>query len=87
MRRRARMKHRRRVQLVGPGGLLTGLTKSVVETELEEGSATTWATTSTPQPGRNGGTARNGYRVKTVLIEVRPVEVEVPRDRDGSFDP
>ena len=30
---------------------------------------------------------RNGYRPKTVTTEVGPVEMEVPRDRDGSFEP
>ncbi len=37
--------------------------------------------------GRNGGNSRNGSRSKTVLTEVGPVEVAVPRDRDGSFEP
>jgi transposase-like protein len=37
--------------------------------------------------GRNGGNSRNGTRSKTVLTEIGPVEIEVPRDRDGSFDP
>jgi transposase-like protein len=37
--------------------------------------------------GRNRGNSRNGTRIKTVLTEVGPVEVEVPRDRDGSFEP
>ena len=37
--------------------------------------------------GRNGRNSRNGTRAKTVLTEVGPVEIEVPRDRDGSFDP
>jgi putative transposase len=37
--------------------------------------------------GRNGQHSRNGTRAKTVLTEVGPVEIEVPRDRDGSFDP
>ncbi len=31
--------------------------------------------------------ARNGTRAKTVITEIGPVEIEVPRDRDGSFDP
>jgi hypothetical protein len=35
------------VDLVGPGGLLTGLTKSVLETALEEESPSTWDMTST----------------------------------------
>ena len=37
--------------------------------------------------GRNGGNSRNGTRVKTVLTEIGPVQIEVPRDRDGSFEP
>lgn len=37
--------------------------------------------------GRNGGNSRNGRRSKTVLTETGPVEISVPRDRDGSFEP
>jgi len=37
--------------------------------------------------GRNGGNSRNGHRSKTVLTEVGPVEIDVPRDRDASFEP
>ena len=37
--------------------------------------------------GRNRGNWRNGSRSKTVLTEIGPVEVDVPRDRDSSFDP
>jgi putative transposase len=33
------------------------------------------------------GNARNGTRSKTVITEVGPVELDVPRDRDGSFEP
>mgnify|MGYP002481784593 FL=1 len=35
----------------------------------------------------NGENARNGTRSKTVLTEVGAVEIDVPRDRDGSFQP
>jgi len=34
-----------------------------------------------------GSNIRNGTRSKTVLTEIGPVEIEVPRDRDGSFEP
>ncbi|ENO17307.1 ISDet4 transposase [Schaalia cardiffensis F0333] len=34
-----------------------------------------------------GENMRNGTRVKTVLTEIGPVEIEVPKDRDGSFEP
>ena len=37
--------------------------------------------------GRNGENSRNGKRTKTVLTELGPVRVDVPRDRDGSFEP
>jgi putative transposase len=75
------------VRLVGPGGLLTGLTKSVVETALEEELSDHLGYDKHDPAGRNGGNSRNGYRAKTVLTEIGPVEIEVPRDRDGSFEP
>ena len=38
--------------------------------------------------GRNGGNSRNGKRTKTVLTDAAgPVQIEVPRDRDGTFEP
>jgi putative transposase len=43
--------------------------------------------TNTIRPAALGGNSRNGTRSKTVLTEIGPVQIEVPRDRDGSFDP
>jgi Transposase, Mutator family len=37
--------------------------------------------------GKDGGNSRNGTRAKTVLTDVGPVEISVPRDREGSFEP
>ncbi|MFI1184660.1 IS256 family transposase, partial [Streptomyces sp. NPDC020799] len=37
--------------------------------------------------GKNGGNSRNGKRSKKVVTDVGPVETEVPRDREGSFEP
>ena len=37
--------------------------------------------------GRNSGNSRNGRRPKTVITDVGPVPIDVPRDRDGSFAP
>lgn len=37
--------------------------------------------------GRDGGYSRNGTRTKTVLTDVGPVDIDVPRDRDSSFEP
>jgi transposase-like protein len=37
--------------------------------------------------GRNTGNSRNGHSSKTVQTESGPVEIRVPRDRQGSFEP
>lgn len=73
------------VGLVGPGGLLSGLTKTVLETALEAELTEHLGHEHGQTP--LGSNIRNGTRVKTVLTEIGPVEIEVPRDRDGSFEP
>jgi putative transposase len=75
------------VDLVGPGGLLTGLTKTVLVTALDAEMTEHVGYDKHDPAGRNGQNSGNGTRAKTVLTEVGPVEIEVPRDRDGSFDP
>ncbi len=75
------------VELVGPGGLLTGLTKTVLETALEAELEDHLGYPKHAVEGSDKGNSRNGTRSKTVLTEVGEVEIEVPRDRDGSFDP
>src|SRR5689334_19536993 len=75
------------VDLVGPGGLLAGLTKTVLETALEAEISEHLGYDKHDPAGRNGGNSRNGTRTKTVVTEIGPVEVDVPRDRDGSFEP
>jgi len=75
------------VELIGPGGLLTGLTKTVLETALEAELSEHLGYDKHDPAGRNRGNSRNGTRTKTVLTEIGPVQIEVPRDRDGSFEP
>ena len=75
------------VSLVGPGGLLAGLTKTVLETTLDAELAEHLGYEPHERAGYNTGNARNGNRTKTVLTEVGPVELEVPRDRAGTFEP
>jgi putative transposase len=75
------------LQLSGEGGLLQRLTKLVIESALE-GEITDHLGYDKHDPaGKNGANSRNGTRSKTVLTEVGPVELAVPRDRDGSFEP
>jgi putative transposase len=75
------------VELIGPNGLLTGLTKTVLETALDAELTEHLGYDKHDPMGRNRGNSRNGIRSKTVLTEIGPVEIEVPRDRDGSFEP
>jgi putative transposase len=75
------------VDLVGPNGLLNQLTKKVLETALEEEMAEHLGYDKHDPVGRNSGNSRNGVRAKTVLTEIGPVEIEVPRDTDASFTP
>jgi putative transposase len=73
------------VGLIGPGGLLSGLTKTVLETALEAELTEHLGHEHGETP--MGSNMRNGMRAKTVLTEIGPVQIEVPRDRDGSFEP
>lgn len=75
------------LQLTGEGGLLQQLTKRLLESALE-GEITDHLGYEKHDPaGKNGGNSRNGTRAKSVLTDAGPVEVAVPRDREGSFEP
>ena len=74
--------------LTGPGGLLKALTKTVIETALDQEMVDHLGYVKHDAAGRGTGNSRNGTRTKTVLTDnCGPVEIEVPRDRAGSFDP
>ena len=75
------------VDLVGPGGLLGDLTKQILETGLEVEMDEHLGYSKHDSVGRDGGNSRNGTRSKTVITEVGPVDIDVPRDRDSSFEP
>lgn len=75
------------VELVGPGGMLTGSTKTAPESALEAGMSEHLGYDRHDPAGRDGANSRNGTRTKTVPTEIGPVEIEVPRDRDAFFAP
>ncbi|ELB92356.1 transposase mutator family protein [Rhodococcus wratislaviensis IFP 2016] len=74
-------------ELVGPNGLLNQLTANVLEPALDAEMDEHLGYEKHHVKGRNAGNSRNGRRAKTVLTEIGPVEIEVPRDTDASFDP
>lgn len=73
------------IKLTGGGGLLQQLTKRLLESALE-GEITDHLGREKHERAADGNT-RNGTRSKIVVTEVGPVEIEVPRDRTGSFEP
>jgi putative transposase len=75
------------LKLAGEGGLLADLTKRVVESALEGELDDHLGYGKHDSIGRGSGNSRNGSRAKTVVTEAGPVGIEVPRDRDGSFEP
>ncbi|MCP2202434.1 Transposase, Mutator family [Lentzea flava] len=71
----------------GPDGLDEQLVAQLLESALE-GEITDHLGDDKHDPaGRGTGNSRNGIRSKTVLTDAGPVEIDVPRDRDASFEP
>ncbi|MGW4067887.1 IS256 family transposase [Nocardia grenadensis] len=84
-----RMAKEKGLSLTGPEGLLQQFTKTVLETALNEEMTEHLGFEPNEAPAeRESANVRNGTRSKTVLTETTgPVPIEVPRDRDGSFEP
>jgi putative transposase len=59
------------IELVGPGGLLGQLTKSVLERALDAEMSEHLGYEKHDAAGRGSGNSRNGTRAKTVLTEDR----------------
>src|SRR5664279_4706016 len=76
------------LSLAGEGGFLQQMTKLVLQAGLEAEMTSHLGYDKHAVEGRNGGNSRNGTRTKTVLTDnAGPVQVEMPRDRDGTFEP
>ena len=76
------------LSLTGPDGLLKALTKTVIEVSLDEEMTEHLGYPKHDPAGRESGNSRNGGRTKTVITDnAGPVQIEVPRDRNGTFTP
>jgi putative transposase len=83
-----RMAKEQGLSLTGPDGLLKQLTKSVIETALDEEMTEHLGYEKHDRAGIGAENIRNGSRSKTVLpANTGPVEIDVPRDRAGTFEP
>lgn len=73
--------------LLGGHGLIRQLTKRALES-VREGEMTEHLGYSPHEPaGRNIGNSRNGKSRKTLQSTEGGLNLEVPRDRNGTFDP
>jgi putative transposase len=74
-------------EIVGPGGLLAQLTQRLVERALEVELTDHVGYERHQEPPGGTGNTRNGRTPKTLSTEHGPVQINTPRDRDGSFEP
>ena len=75
------------VDLLGEGGLLQQMTKAVLERALAEELTDHLGYEQGDPAGRGSGNSRNGSTPKRLLTEAGHVDLEVPRDRNATFDP
>ncbi|GAA1747678.1 IS256 family transposase [Luedemannella helvata] len=74
-------------RLTGPGGFLTEMLKAVLERGLAAELTDHLGYDKHDPAGNGSGNSRNGSTSKTLLTEVGPVPLDVPRDRAGTFTP
>src|SRR5207248_3296219 len=74
-------------QIVGPGGLLSQLTKRLVERAMEVELTDHLGYEPHQEPPGGVGNTRNGTSPKTLICEQGRAGIDAPRDRDGSFQP
>jgi putative transposase len=75
------------LELLGENGVLAQLTKTLLERALDEELTDHLGYERGDPAGRGSGNSRNGATPKRVLTEIGAVDLEVPRDRNGSFEP
>lgn len=73
--------------LFGEGGLIKRLVKGVTEAALAGELDNHLGYKKKEQLGNNTGNSRNGYSAKTINGEFGEVEVDIPRDRNGTYEP
>jgi transposase-like protein len=75
------------IELLGDGGLIAQFAKRILERALDEELTDELGYERGDRAGRGSGNSRNGTTPKTVLTEVGAVDLDVPRDRNGVFEP
>jgi putative transposase len=73
--------------LIGEGGLLKELTKRLLERAMSAEMTQHVGYVKHATAGRNSGNSRNGKTAKTLKGTFGTMPIEVPRDRNGTFEP
>ena len=73
--------------VVGKDGLIKQLTGRILQRALEAEMTEHLGYEKNSNAGDNSGNSRNGYTEKTILLENQRATIEIPRDRNGSFEP
>ncbi len=74
-------------EIAGPGGILAQLTKRLIERALEVELTDHLGYEPHQEPPGGAGNTRNGAPPKTLITEHGKIQINAPRDRDGSFEP
>jgi putative transposase len=74
-------------EIIGPSGLLKQFTKALLERAMKAELTHHLGYEKHEPEGRGSGNSRNGQSRKTVQGDFGSVEIAVPRDRNGSFEP
>ena len=75
------------LELLGPDGVLTELTSRIMNRALEAEMTDHLGYERGDRAGWGSGNNRNGTYDKTVLTDAGGIPIQVPRDREGSFEP
>jgi transposase-like protein len=75
------------VALTGEEGLLTSMVREVLQAGLDVEMADHLGYEHYEPSGRGSGNSRNGGYARSVATDVGPVELRMPRDRQGTFEP
>ena len=74
-------------EVAGKDGLIKQLTGKILQRALDAEMTDHLGYEKNSNDGDNSGNSRNGHSEKTVLLENQEATIEVPRDRNGTFEP
>ncbi len=75
------------LDVLGPGGVISEITKLVLERALDEELTDHLGYERDDPAGHGSGNSRNGTSAKQVMTGTGAVDLAIPRDRTGTFDP